>query len=67
MVPAETIGEGDELSGNGSDDDLVRFSGLSQALGEDFQAWIVMRGDKPSLVHHTPQSTTPAIGPDRGR
>lgn len=48
------IGEGDELSDNGSDDDLVRFSGLSQALGEDFQAWIVMR-------------TTPAIGPGRGQ
>lgn len=34
--------ERDELRGNGSDDDLVGFSGLSQALGENFQAWIVM-------------------------
>lgn len=61
---AQGVCDGDELSGDGGDDDLVRFSGVSEATCEGFLAWVVMCRDQCGLEHHVPQGTaTSSDGP----
>lgn len=55
---AQRISYGDQLSGHGGDDDLVRFSGLAEAICEGSQAWVMMCRDQRRLDHHQPQGTT---------
>ena len=52
---AQGVRDGDELSGDSGDDDLVRFSGLAEAIYEGFQARVVMRRDQCRLEHYVPQ------------
>ena len=57
---AEGIREGDELSGDGRDDSLVGLPGLSETLGEVFEARVVMSGNQCRLEHNVPHSPTPS-------
>lgn len=61
-APAQGVRDGDALSGNGGDDDLVRFSGLAEAICEGFQACVMMCRDQCRLEHHVPQG--PAASSD---
>lgn len=75
---AQGVRDGDELSGDGGDDDLVRFSGLAEAICEGLQVFVVMCRDQCRLEHHMPQGTAtssdgpfsakgPAVVRDRGQ
>ena len=57
--PEQRIGDGDQLSGDGGDDDLVRFSGLAEAICEGSQTWVMMCYDQGRLERHMPQGTAP--------
>lgn len=61
---AQCIRDGDELSGDCDDDDLVRFSGLAEAICEGSQAWVMMCRDQGCLEDQMPQGTaTTGDGP----
>ena len=51
-VLAQSLCDSDQLSGDGGNDDLVRFSGLAEAICEGSQARVVMRRDHGRLKHH---------------
>ena len=55
----EGIDDCDELSSDGCDDDLVRFSRSPQTIGEGLENRIVMAGDKSGLEHHMPEQPSP--------
>ncbi len=55
MALAQGLRDGDALSGNGGDDDLVRFSSLAGAICEGVQAWGVICRDQCRLERHVPQ------------
>jgi hypothetical protein len=57
---AKRVGDGDQLSGDSGDDDLVRFSSRAEAICEGFQAWVVMCCDQRRLEHYMPQRTATA-------
>jgi hypothetical protein len=56
-APAPRLSDGNELSGDGSVNYLLQFSGLSEAICERSQAWIVMCRDQSCLEHAIPQGT----------
>lgn len=61
---AQRVRDGDELHGDGLDDDPVRLSGLAEAICEEFQARVVMPRDQGRLEHHMSQGTaTSGDGP----
>lgn len=61
---AQGVGDGDELSGDGGDYDLVRFSGVAVAICGGVQFRVVMYCDQGRLEHHVPQGmTTTGKGP----
>jgi hypothetical protein len=62
--------DGNYLSGDGGDDDFVRFSGLAEAICKGFHDYVVMCGDQCRLDHYVPEDTAsssygpfPAKGP----
>ncbi len=64
MALAQRIGDSDQLSGDGGDDNLVRFSSLAEAICEGSQAWVMMCRDQGCLEHHMPEGTaTTGDGP----
>jgi hypothetical protein len=54
---AQGVRDGDELSSEGGDDDLVRFSSLAEAICEGFHDGVVMCRNQCRSEHHVPQGT----------
>lgn len=48
---AQRVGDGDQLSGNGGDDDFVKPACFTEAICEGSQAWVVMWRDQRRLEH----------------
>jgi hypothetical protein len=59
-VPAQSVRNGDEFSGDGGDDDLLGFSYLAEAISEGTQARVVICCDQCRLEHHVPRGTKTA-------
>ena len=55
---AQGVRYGNELCGDGGDDDPVWSSGPAEVVCEAFQARILVCGDQGSVEHHMPQITT---------
>jgi len=57
---AQCVDDGNELSCDGDDNDLVGFSFCAEAICEAFENGIVVAGNEGSLEHHVPQQASSA-------